>query len=699
MVEAKRKEMENELQNALRFNAEILESISDGFMSLNHEWRFTYLNRRAAENVGFKPDELLNQNIWEKFPGLIGSVVGSYYHKAMVEKETAQFELAGVLTKKFYSYRVYPEADGISVYWTDITDRIKAYSKITNQNIILQTINRVYEEALRSESIQDLGQAYLEIIESITGSKFSFISDLSEDELSHDRAISDTGWEQCSIYDKSGHRTPLADYKIHGLYGQVLNEGKSLMTNSPSLHPYSICVPSGHPHLTAFLGVPLKRNGAIFGMIGVANKEGGYTEEDKELLEALAPTILEVILHKRVEDKLRVNEMLLRTIIDGTDNPVFLKDRKGRNVIANRATGLAMGATVDQLLGKTELEIYNDKQWAKAIMDTDNRIMDSNTAVSVEEIVPTPEGLRTYLSNKSPWRDANGEVIGILGIAHDITLRKTMELQLEKQAGELEKKNRLITDFFTNISHEFKTPLTIILSAIEMTEMKMKGIEFENKGRVTKNLVIMRQNAHRLLRLIVNLLDVTRIDAGFLQVNLQDMDIAGWMGKLIGTVEDFAANRGITVTLNDDSEIQSMPMDGEKLDRIMLNLLSNAIKHTSKGGHISVTLSDTVDKIMITVADSGEGIPDDKKNLIFDRFRQVDTSMTRTSEGSGIGLALTKSLVELLHGRIWFESRFGEGTIFNVEFPTVQMDRKCKMPVIDGLALKRKVEMEFSDII
>lgn len=284
-------------------------------------------------------------------------------------------------------------------------------------------------------------------------------------------------------------------------------------------------------------------------------------------------------------------------------------------------------------------------------------------------------------------------------IIQDITERKRQEDRLIAQAEELRKKNRLITDFFTNISHEFKTPLTIILNAIEMTEMRFKNVEFENRDRAFKNFAIMRQNAHRLLRLIANLLDVTKIDAGFLQVNLTNLAIKEWMCKLVESVEDFAALRGIEVKLIDGLELLSMPMDGEMLDRIMLNLLSNSIKHTAKGGHITVLMQEFMDRIIISVTDDGEGIPDDKKDIIFDRFRQVNTSLTRSSEGSGIGLSLSKSLVELLHGNIWFESKLGEGTSFYVELPILEKTKKSTKPQMDGLTLARKVEMEFSDII
>lgn len=284
-------------------------------------------------------------------------------------------------------------------------------------------------------------------------------------------------------------------------------------------------------------------------------------------------------------------------------------------------------------------------------------------------------------------------------VVRDISEQVSQQEKLTKQAEELQQKNKLTTEFFTNISHEFRTPLTIILNAIEMTENRLADTTFEHKARVQKNLAIMRQNSHRLLRLIANLLDVTKTDTGFLQPHLANIDVKEWMHKLVESVVDYAAKRDIEVTLVDELNIVSMPMDGEILDRIMLNLLSNAVKHTDKGGHITVRMEEAFDRIIISVEDDGEGIPDDRKDLVFDRFRQVDTSMTRASPGSGIGLALTKSLVELLGGSIRFESTFGAGTKFCVELPILEKAKRTAKPIVHGLKLNRKVEMEFSDIL
>lgn len=275
--------------------------------------------------------------------------------------------------------------------------------------------------------------------------------------------------------------------------------------------------------------------------------------------------------------------------------------------------------------------------------------------------------------------------------------RLNTEDHLERMAQELSDKNRLITDFFTNISHEFKTPLSIILVNLQLMEYRMKNQDAAGNG-LGKAVGVMRQNAFRLLRLIGNLLDVTKIDAGFMKARLVSTDIVELVRSLAESVGDIAGSAGLEVRFECDCQSRTVPLDCEKMERIILNLLSNAIKHTPSGGSIEVRMQCGQDHVRISVHDNGEGIPYDRQDIIFDRFRQANTSLTRSSEGCGIGLSLTKSLVELMKGRIWFTSSPGAGSEFFVELPVQVECCLQRLPEVEGLPLAKKLEMEFSDI-
>ncbi len=170
----------------------------------------------------------------------------------------------------------------------------------------LAGINQILQAALTCETEEDLGRACLKIAEKITQSQIGFIGDINKAGF-EDIAISNPGWEACNIIELCGHGKSPGNFKIHGIYGRVLLDGKSLLTNDPANHPDSIGLPEKHPPLTSFLGVPLIHGGSVIGLLAVGNREGGYSQAEQESLEALTPSIVEAFLRKRVEDRLRVS--------------------------------------------------------------------------------------------------------------------------------------------------------------------------------------------------------------------------------------------------------------------------------------------------------------------------------------------------------------------------------------------------------
>ncbi len=196
----------------------------------------------------------------------------------------------------------------IQIVVRDIAERVRAEATTALQNRVLSGVTTILEAALTSRTEEELGQVCLHVAEEVTGSKFGFIGEIGPDRLHHDIAMSDPGWELCELYDKTGHRRPPGNFAANGLYGHVIATGKSLLSNSPSEHPYSIGTPAGHPPLTAFLGVPLKRGGRTVGMIAMGNRDGGYGDDQRRALEDLAPAMVQAFDRKRAEEALRNSE-------------------------------------------------------------------------------------------------------------------------------------------------------------------------------------------------------------------------------------------------------------------------------------------------------------------------------------------------------------------------------------------------------
>ena len=253
-----------------------------------------------------------------------------------------------------------------------------------------------------------------------------------------------------------------------------------------------------------------------------------------------------------------------------------------------------------------------------------------------------------------------------------IVAERTM--QLSEKAAELEKANALKSRFLANISHEFRTPLTLTLGPLD--DLLQQRYHVEEAAR--PHLERARRNGGRLLRLINQLLDLSKLDAGALLLHPRRQDLAQHLRQLAALFDSIAEMQGIQYS----TRIPESPLlhvyDADKIEKVVINLLSNAFKFTPSGSKVAVALIGEDDgAARIVVADTGPGINETHLPHLFDRFYQVEGSSTRSHEGSGIGLALVKELVELHEGTIDVESTVGFGTRFTVRLPRLEAVEKA----------------------
>lgn len=262
----------------------------------------------------------------------------------------------------------------------------------------------------------------------------------------------------------------------------------------------------------------------------------------------------------------------------------------------------------------------------------------------------------------------------------------------------LESKQEL--EFFANISHELRTPLNILLSTLQLLNLYISDGSIKIVGRdISKHFNVMKQNCYRLLKLVNNLVDVNKIDSGYLKADFKNMDIVSVVEDITQSAANYIKSRGLSIIFDTDIEEKVIACDYEKIERIMLNLLSNAVKFSNSGGSIFVGVHDGDTNIEIIVEDTGIGIEKDKIKSIFKRFVQVDKSFTRDHEGSGIGLSLVEALVEMHGGSIYVESKYGEGSKFKIQLPAecIANGNICEIKEIQAVHVE-KISIEFSDI-
>ncbi|MGH4122069.1 MAG: ATP-binding protein [Clostridium sp.] len=310
-----------------------------------------------------------------------------------------------------------------------------------------------------------------------------------------------------------------------------------------------------------------------------------------------------------------------------------------------------------------------------------------------------------YLLKCAPYCTFENPIKGVVLSLVDITRSKNAEIEMYRNKKLLDEtilSETLKTEFFSNLSHELRTPLNVILSALQLLDTYASSSDVNDKEKKFKKYsYIMKQNCYRQLRLVNNMLDITKLDAGFFELTLQNCNMVNVVESVTLSVAEYIKSKSIELIFDTDIEECIISCDPEKIERVILNLLANSIKFTKPGGNITVNMYDKGENIIISVKDTGIGIPNDKLGIIFDRFRQVDRSLTRNQEGSGIGLSIVKSIVELHKGTISVFSEYGKGTEFIIVFPVIVLPKENGIyEVFEAESQERieRIHVEFSDI-
>ncbi len=324
------------------------------------DFRWQYVNPTAGQILKHAPEKLVGRRLLEVLPG--NKSDSDLFDKYVRVVETGKphdyelcYESEGI--RGWFRNMTVKLGDGIAICFSDITDRKQAEESIRRNNILLEGIGRILITALTSRTEEELGKFCLAVAEEVTQSKFGFISELSPGGLLRNIAISDPGWKLCAM-SKTAHRKLVGDFKVHGLYGRVLKDGKPFFTNDPASNPDSIGLPEGHPPLTAFLGVPLRYEGKTIGMIAVGNREGGYRAGDMDLLHSLSVAIVQAFMRKRAEKELETSKQRIDHILESINDGFFALDREWKIIFINQRAARNGGFKPEDLVGRSIWEAF-----------------------------------------------------------------------------------------------------------------------------------------------------------------------------------------------------------------------------------------------------------------------------------------------------------------------------------------------------
>ncbi|HBI80531.1 MAG TPA: hypothetical protein DDY04_00920 [Bacteroidales bacterium] len=391
----------------------------------------------------------------------------------------------------------------------------------------------------------------------------------------------------------------------------------------------------------------------------------------------LISAIKDITQKKLHEQELQQQRNLLKTIVDNAPIGIWIVNPDGTYPIINSWVSQNTGYGTSHF-SMTEEEVEQCRQSNSIALQTDNPIE------TTEEVTFTDGRKHTLQIFKQKLKSINGEVIGVLGIATDVSEHKHYEKALIEALEKAEESDRLKSAFLANMSHEIRTPLNGVVGFAKF----LKTYPDTTPQERNKFLGIISNSADHLLTLINDIIDISKVDVGLLTINPEPTNI----NELLAEIYSFFYNanpdlpkRGIafnyTATLANSRAI--INCDRMRLRQVLTNLISNALKFTSKGMvEFGYQINDNSNEIQFYVTDTGIGIPMEKQNVIFQRFRQAHNDIAKQYGGTGLGLAICKSLVELMGGKLWVESKPGQGSSFFFTIPLdMPIDKTTQKPV------------------
>lgn len=410
--------------------------------------------------------------------------------------------------------------------------------------------------------------------------------------------------------------------------------------------------------------------------------EKRVTERTNELQYTNKKLLNELNERQVAESKLRESENKYRLLLENLPQKIFIKNKELKFVSCNENFAGELSIKSNDIKGKSDFDFF-PKELAEKYRKEDIDFIEKGKLIETEECEERVGETYWTQKVKIPIRNESGEVVGVQGIFWDITKRKLAEIELEKYRENLEylveertvelnlakdqaeSADRLKSAFLATMSHELRTPLN---SIIGFTGMLIQELPGPLNPEQRKQLGMTQKSARHLLSLINDILDLSKIEAGQLNLSSDAFQISELVQNVVDLLKPFAQSKNLELNSLVEPNMANVISDKFRVQQVVINLVNNALKFTERGSvRIEVTQKESF--IIIKVIDSGIGIEPSQVNSLFKPFIQIDSNITRKHEGTGLGLSISKKLITLMGGNIYVESELGKGSVFSIELP------------------------------
>jgi PAS domain S-box-containing protein len=562
-----------------------------------------------------------------------------------------------------------------AIVFYNINKRKLSELEFIRMNDVIQAINQTQMDFSMDDEIQDTFHMLLESLIGFTDSSFGFLGEVLYDEKCQpylkSNAITNISWnEETEEYYQKNFRVGMEFRSLDSLFGWVLVNKEVLISNEVAQDSKRspLGTPMGHPELNRFLGIPIFKGDRFVGMVGLANKEKPYTQEDVDFLKPFLSSYANLIdslnlnrAKREAELRQKHSESLYRLLSENIDDVVTLHDLELKTVYASPSLEKVTGFKPDQFIGKDFFGFFNFKPNEGSDFTQFPRfIIPLNHGVSRKEI-------RLEMLWK-PIYTENGELTSYLAASRDVTER---ELVLEELKRNLDKEielNQLKSKFISMTSHELRTPLATIQSAADLMEIISDGLEQgKTHGSLMKQIRKIHVQISRLTQIISDVMLFEKNIEGKLNYDQSEVDLRGLIIQLVFNQFALTENEPkIQLELGEEPII--LRSDPGLLFHVLRNLIENALKYTPEGASRPILkIFPKLKSIEIQVVDFGIGIPEEEAKYVFDTFFRA--SNVKNIKGTGLGLSIVSDLVKKLGGKLTFASIENQGSTFTVNLP------------------------------